>query len=910
MATESSRRFAELLRAHRRAAGLTQEELAERARLSVRALRNLESGISQAPRRDTLTLLSSALALAPDDHEAFLAAARHARALPVSPASAPSSASLDAATATATAGPPALDAAPATPHNLPVPLTALLGREHEEAAAMHLLRREDVRLLTLTGAPGIGKTRLALQVAENLRDEAPGRPFPDGVELVELAPIMDAALVLPTIMRVLGVREADGEPGAALTALVEYLRPRAMLLLLDNFEQVVAAAPQVANLLVECPRVKMLVTSRIPLRLRGEHRLAIPPLALPDLAALPAAAEELMQYASVALFVQRAREVKPNFALPAAQAPAVAAICHRLDGLPLAIELAAAWVRLLSPVALRRRLERRLPLLMGSARDLPERQQTLRTAIDWSHDLLGPTEQMLFRRLAVFVGGWALEAAEAVCGEAGPESRPESRQGEEVLPALATLVDTNLVDQQEEAASGENRFRLLELVREYALERLAASGEAEAVAERHARYYMSLARQAGMAMGGPETSAWVSRLGRDSENLRTALEWAKEHDIAAGLFMAGNIWDYWHTQGQVNEGRKWLRTFWELDAAAGMIAPPLVRVTALNAEGILARKQGDHALAAERFAEVLPLARMVGHERILANALMNLAMEWQEQGDFARAQALYQECLVLRQEINQRLEEAATAQREGRLAPEEMRVLWRELGTMAAVEDAGTPQDALANLVKWNHLATAATFGNCGRLAMITGDFARAGELLEHTRTLFGQLGRTLNVMQAHMALAEVAVREGDFARARVLLELALPVLRAEGVPDDVAEALNCLGRVAWGQGDAAQACALYRESLALQEEVGDRQQLVEVLDSFGIVLASDRRLEAATRLLGTAEALREIIKAPRYPVDQPCIERVVRELRGALGATAFDAAWAAGRATPIEQVIAELGCA
>jgi predicted ATPase len=442
--------FAALLRRYRLGAGLTQEQLADRARLSAGAIGALERGLRRIPHRDTLALLADALGLPPDERVVLEASARR----PCTAASTTASTS---------------DPASRPPGNLPTPLTPLVGREREEAAAAHLLRRQDVRLLTLTGAPGIGKTRLALQVAVDLADDAP-----DGVYLVELAPITKPALVLPAIMRALGVGEIGGAPDDPFVALAAHLHARRVLLLLDNCERVAAAAAPVAQLLQACPGLRVLATSRVPLRLHGEHRLAVPPLALPDPTASPSVAEP-SQYAAVALFVQRARAVAPTFALTAAQAPVVAAICQRLDGLPLAIELAAAWTRLLTPAALLARLERRLPLLEARGGDLPERQRTVRGAIAWSHDLLAPAERALLRRLAAFSGGWTLETAEAACGETGLT--------EAVLPTLAALVDAGLVERQE-GPNGECHFRLLELVREFALERPEASGEAGAAQAR------------------------------------------------------------------------------------------------------------------------------------------------------------------------------------------------------------------------------------------------------------------------------------------------------------------------------------------------------------------------------------------------------------------------------------------
>jgi predicted ATPase/class 3 adenylate cyclase len=410
--------------------------------------------------------------------------------------------------------------------NLPTQPTALLGREQEVATVGDLLRRAGVRLVTLTGPGGIGKTRLALQVAAELLDDnaAPLLPqreremggegrFPNGIYFVNLAPISDPNLVATAIAQTLGVREQSGR--SVLDSLQVYLRDRQMLLVLDNFEQVLQAAPDIAALLAAAPGVKILVTSRAVLKVRGEKEIAVVPLALPDPTQLPPLAR-LTQYAAVALFIERALDVQPDFAVTNENAPAVAEICARLDGLPLAIELAAARIKLFAPAALLSRLERRLPLLTGGPRDLPARQQTLRNTIDWSYHLLNAGEQTLFRRLGVFVGGWTLEAAAAVCNAEGDLSLA-------VLDGLAALVDQSLL-RQEAATDGEPRFVMLELIREYALERLEQSGEADLVRRQHAGFFLEWAEK----FEGFFHTQWAleERLETDHDNFRAALTWA------------------------------------------------------------------------------------------------------------------------------------------------------------------------------------------------------------------------------------------------------------------------------------------------------------------------------------------------------------------------------------------------
>jgi predicted ATPase/transcriptional regulator with XRE-family HTH domain len=478
--------FGALLRHYRTEAGLSQEALAERAKLSVRAIRALENGERQAPYPATVGALVTALGLTGRERAAFEAAVSHARGPLVA------------------AGPAPQAAAP-----LPLAPTPFVDRVAERQMVVDLLRGDAVRLLTITGPGGVGKTRLALEVASELQDA-----FPDGIRFVDLAPLRSPELVLPAVARALNVQEHGRQP--LLATLQTYLQAPKLLLMLDNFEHVLAATPRLAELLAACPGLKLLVTSRSRLRLRWEHTLTLAPLPVPD-PQTPQTMEALAALPAVALFVERARASNPTFALTAANQPAVAALCRHLEGLPLALELAAARANVLAPAQMLTWAEHRLPVLGWDAPDLPSRQQSLRATLEWSYALLTEAEQALFRRLAVFADGWTLEAAEAV-------TEPWEL-GLDPLDGLTRLSDASLV-QVRQSEDEEPRFTLLETVREFALEQLQASGERTALERRHAAYYLVLAERATPALKGAEQAVWSLRLQREHANLQAALGWA------------------------------------------------------------------------------------------------------------------------------------------------------------------------------------------------------------------------------------------------------------------------------------------------------------------------------------------------------------------------------------------------
>ena len=757
---------------------------------------------------------------------------------------------------------PAPAAAPAPPRtNLPAPLTNFVGRERELAAVRELALRPGVRLVTLTGAPGIGKTRLAQAVAADLLAS-----FPDGVWFVWLAPVADPDLVMPAVARALGVRDDGARP--AQETLRDELRARRALLVLDNLEHVLAAGPQVVALLAACPRLKVLATSRAALRVSGEHGYAVPPLPLPPPTArgpsrpLPSV-EDLAKYAAVRLFVARAQAAAHGFALTPGNAPAVAEVCRRLDGLPLAIELAAARVRLLPPRVLLDRLNRRLTLLGGGPRDLPARQQTIRSAIGWSCDLLGEPERRLFRRLSVFVGGCTLEAAAAVCSAAGG---PES----EDVEGVGSLVDHSLVqpdlpewqggaDEAREAP--EARVGMLETIREYALERLEQSGEADALRERHAAYFLALAERAEPELFGPAQAAWLGRLERELGNLRAALRWSIARGAAdQGLRLGGALWRFWAVRGRLTEGRRWLAELLPVDgggAGSPMGAPSAARARALQGAATLAYDQSDYAAAGPLFTQSLELGRAAHDARTVAWSHVGLGFVSLQHGDDAAARG----CFV-----------------EG-------------LGAARALGDKR---------------AMAAALGGLASVSERAGDDARAGQLLEQGLALRRELGDHWGAAWALLGLGDIAFRLGDHAAARARFEEGVAIWRALGDRGGLAHALRALANVANAQGDAAAARALDRESLALFQALGSQWGVAQCLEGFADAAADEGEPARAVRLFGAATAIGARIGASRRPTSERAVAATLDAARAALGDAAYAAAWAEGEAMPLEQAVVD----
>jgi non-specific serine/threonine protein kinase len=706
-----------LLRQYRTAAGLTQEELAERALLSPRGLAYLEGG-TRSPHRATVRQLADALQLDTAGRAALESAARE----------------LDP------------ESAEIMPRALAAPLIPIVGREQDEAAALGLLRRREVRVLTLTGTGGVGKTRLALRVAERL-----GPELADGVAAVALETIRAPELVMFAIARSLGVREQHGKP--LIQSMVVRLRESELLLLLDNFEQVLGAAPLVFDLLSAAPTLKVLVTSRAPLKIAGEHELIVTPLAVPD----PRSPylRDIERSSAVALFVQRAQAVRHSFTITEANATAVADICRRLDGLPLAVELAAARVRVLSVEQLAARLNDGLQLT-GSP-TAPGRHRTLHATLGWSHDLLPEPERTLFRRLAVFAGGWMLDAAEAV--GACPE----------IVELLGGLIDQSLVVAEENGAA--MRYRLLEPVREYAHELLADSGDLPGASQRHAEHFLSLAELAQSKLAGGTQADWLDRLEQEHANLRAALRWLVDagDPEGKGLRLARALWRYWWLRSYSTEGRAQLAAFLDL---AGAAAPAASRSQGLHALGMLALRQGDTVEARNRLEAALSVAHQAEDWLDMAVALTGLGRLALDDGRIEEAGSLLEKSIALE----------------------------RKLGP-------------------WQSSSLTLTY--LGWVAMFTGDHERAEALLREGLARSRQVGDRDGEARVLWSLGHLALQLGQYETSHALFADSLRIDVDLSYKQGIAIILEGLGDLAAAQQQAERALRLAGAGSALREAAG-----------------------------------------------------------------------------------------
>jgi predicted ATPase/transcriptional regulator with XRE-family HTH domain len=746
--------FGRWLKEYRKQHDLTRAELARRIGCSPETIHKIEIG-ERRPSRQIAELLAEYVHITPGEHEGFVKFARG-----TAPSTLPGYATVDGSDQPDSRPETAMEQTGERPTNLRAPLTRLIGRHNELLDIRRYLLVENTRLLTVTGPPGIGKTRLCLQAGVDLLDS-----FADGLFFVSLTSVTDAPSLLDALASTLGLEKPAGDQ--TMPTLIEHLKGKEILLLLDNFEQVMLAAPRVVELLEACPRLRIIVISREALHVRGEQQYPVPPLDLPDVARIPPV-EALSGYSAVALFIERARAAQPNFSLDDENAQAVVAICAHLGGIPLSIELIAARVTMLPPQALLERIARghgveQLQLLTGGALALPARHRTLRDAIDWSYDLLDEGERKLFARLSIFVDGCTLAAAEAVC------DAPGDLQGG-AFAGIAALLDKNLLAQEHRPRrSCETRLVMLEVIRQYAAERLKATGET-AVAKWQAEYYLALAEAADPQLTSAEQKLWFDRLECDHNNLRAALMWTLQNgEVEMAGRLSAALVRFWDIHSHFTEGRHWLeRVLTEF----GDELPVHLKADMLRGAGALAQAQGDFGRASELLGKGLVLQRKIGNESGIARSLNNLALVSMDQGHFTQAAELLEESLALRRRLE-------------------------------------------------DHSGIAAVLSNLGLVEMYRSEFGRAVQLFEESLAIRRRSGDRVGCAIALCNMGEASRRQADYARARTFFVEAIRSLEDLDDPDLLLGSLGGLATIAAIQEQPEYAARLFGVEEALRESLG-----------------------------------------------------------------------------------------
>jgi predicted ATPase/class 3 adenylate cyclase len=819
---------------------------------------------------------------------------------------------------------PALKSLEVVPNNLPRQLTTFIGREPVIAEVKRFLA--DTHLLTLTGPGGSGKTRLAVEIAASLLDD-----YPDGVWLVEFAPQADPALVPQVLSTTLGVREeAGGRP--LVTTLIDHLRPKRVLLLFDNCEHLIDACARLADTLLRgCLEVKILSTSREALGLTGEVTFRVPPLSLPDSGHLPPL-ERLTEYEAIRLFVDRAAAVKPDFTLTDGTAPAVVQICQRLDGIPLALELAAARVRTLSVQQITAHLDERFRLLTGGSRTALPRHQTLRGLIDWSYDLLSEAERGLLRRVSVFVGGWTLEAAAAVCAGDGVDRY-------DIVDLLGRLADKSLC--LTDGQGSDPRYRLLETIRQYGLEKLMETPEGRVVRDHHRDFYLGFAEDAEPRLRGPDQVSWLKRLEADHDNLRAALRWSLDREETEPALRLGSaLWMFWDTHGYVREGREWLDELLARahDLPASAFTPVSRRALAKVLEGAAYTRArwSEFAKGIDFQTQALAVWRELGDKRGIAEALNQLGDHTRTLGDRARGKAMVVESLALFRELaDQRgtayalnsLAEMVSA--DGDLAS--ARLLFEEsVPLFEAIEDQRGLSHALDNLggvltadgdygpaeamyskslrlaeeLDDKH-AIATALRSLGGVAHHRRDYAGARSFYEACVARFREMNDGFCLAKSLIGFALASHEAGDHEHARAVGNQGLGLLREKDAKDELAPRLNQLGRAALAHGDVARAARFFQESLLLSADTHDEPGIATSLENLARVVAARGPAPAALSLLAAADARRRAHSLRCSASDRDAFDRAVVAVRAQLDGATADTVWSDGATMTLEQAIA-----
>jgi len=848
--------FGNWLKRRRKALDMTQQELAQKVGCSGSAIFKFESD-ERRPSRQIAELLATHLEIPPDQIQLFLKVARQEKAVD----------HLEALPPLSTNWPAPVSGLPKT--NIPEPPTPLVGREHEITVLLQQLHDPQCRLLTLTGLGGVGKTRLALEIARRMQEK-----FMDGVYFISLAGVTNPEYIIPATANALGFVFAG--PTDEKTQTLQYLRDKDALLVFDNLEHLIVEDPNaqgigfLGELLQRTSQVKLVATSRQQLQLQAEWAFEVQGLPVPMLSQM----DEIESGSSAKLFIQRARQARLGFALSESERPAVLKICQLVEGLPLGIELAAAWVRTLSCHEIALEIERGLSILSANIRDLPERHRSLQATMDHSWHLLSTEEKHVLGRLSIFRGSFDRQAAQHVSGA--------------TLPVLSALVDKSLLRRL-----GQGRFDLHELIRQYAQEQLIASGDSNDACDQHLEYFLGFVEEAEPNLSGSDQLIWLERLQQDNDNLRAALEWSlRNENPQKSLQLAGKLYPFWLRRNYWKEGREWLQR--ALEKSAGLPVSR-ERLAALNAAACLAADQADSQSAFQLAEENLRHSRELKDLDSIANALNTLGLVTWKQKKYADARKFGEEGLALFRQLDDQTHVANSLHTLGHIAInqddysaaraylEECLSLCRRLGNKIVADEV---------------------LGDLGLLAYLQNDFDTARSILEESLVSFREAASIPGIEATLNRLGDLSRCQGDYDQAGIFYEESLTLNREIGDKDEISSLLHNLGYVAKHYGDYSQALALFKEGLAMQQEMSNKAGIAECLTGIAAVLIEQGQAEQGARLFGAAEALREAVGATLWPANRIEYDRSLALLGGVIDEPTLATIWKEGRAMSMEQAV------